>query len=121
MLQVIVARSNFRGRRFVFRRHTLDRVGNAAIGKPQAIARMRRGWLVGETKPVQRSIQQQAGMIAGERSSGAIRPMHTRGEPNDQQTRMRIAERCNRARMVVRVLGTHRIQVFSQTRTAAAV
>ena len=56
---------------------------------------------------MQSAIEQQSGVISGERTSGAIRAMHARSQADDEQPRVRIAERCDRAGMITRLLSAH--------------
>ena len=57
----------------------------------------------------------------GERAAGAVRAMHAWGEAHDQQARAGIPEGSDWSRMVVRMLGFHRIEEPGKTRAIATI
>ena len=52
---------------------------------------------------MQRAIEKQASMVARERSAAAVRSVKTRRQPDDDQSRLRIAERRDWCAVVVRI------------------
>src|SRR5688572_13246077 len=65
---------------------------------------MNRLRLVRKAKFVERLIKQHTGVITRERTPCRIRPMKTRSEADDDQTRLAIAERCDGRAVVVGIL-----------------
>jgi hypothetical protein len=61
----------------------------------------------GKAEGVQRLVEQDAGVIAGERAPGAIGAMHAGCQADDQQARLGVAKRKHGAGMVVGMPGTH--------------
>src|SRR5690349_1953768 len=75
----------FRWFGLVQRRNATHGIGNAHPPEFETI--IRTGAVGTHSKPefAQRVIEQRAGIIAGERASGAVRAAQTRGEADDQQ------------------------------------
>ena len=120
-LQVAAAGFGFRRRRFVFRRQTLHRIGDATVFQLQSVAARRRHRFRGETEFVQRSIQQNAGGVAGERPAGAVGAVHAGRQSDRQQARVLIAERGHRPRVIVRMRVSNAREMTRQPRAQTAV
>jgi hypothetical protein len=65
-------------------------------------------------------VQQDAGMVAGERPPGAIRTMHAGGKTDNQQVGACHAKGWHRLREIRRLLGAHFLQEGEKARTGAA-
>ena len=82
--------------RLVLRRHAAHRVADPAIDQLQSVVGTRLIDAFGKAVFEQGRIEQVAGVVAGERPSGAVGALHARREPDDQQLRVGIAERSHR-------------------------
>lgn len=80
----------------VLRRYATHGVADLAAGQGQVVVHSRFVGAARESISEQRGIEQIAGEIAGERTSGAIGAAHARGQPDDQQGRCGIAKRGDR-------------------------
>ena len=70
---------------------------------------------------IQGLVQQYAGVIAGERPSGCVRTVKSGGEPDQQQARVGIAERCHGPAVIRRILLAPLGQERGETRAKRAV
>ncbi len=59
-------------------------------------------------------------MIARERAAGAIRAVHSRRQPDDEQARLAVAEWRDRLAVVARVPFSHQIEKGGEARAAPA-
>jgi hypothetical protein len=75
----------------------------------------------GETVLMQHLVQQYAGMVACERSSGPICAMHARCESNDQEARIGGAKWRHRAAIIVRILGIDAIEKGRESRAFTTI
>ncbi|GCC47971.1 hypothetical protein chiPu_0031916, partial [Chiloscyllium punctatum] len=89
--------------RLVLRRHTAHRVADPAVDQRQAIVRPRLIDAAGEAIFEQGRIEQVPGVVAGEGTAGPVGALHTGRKADDQQPRVRIAERLHRGVEPVRV------------------
>ena len=60
-------------------------------------------------------------MIPGEGPASGICAMQPRGQPDDQELRIRITEGCHRLAVVLRMQGFSKGQIFGNTGTPPAV
>jgi len=79
--------------RFVIRRQAFDGIRDATIRQHEIVISGYRLRMRSKAKPVQHLIKKNAGMIAGERSSGRIGTVHARGETDNKKPRGLVAER----------------------------
>lgn len=86
---------------FVGRRCTFDRRRDPRICEFQTVVFVDALWLIGETGPVQASIQPVAGPVTGEHTSGAVGTVCGRSKPNNHQAGGRVAEARNALAPVV--------------------
>ena len=91
------------GFRFVFWRQAFDGVGNATTVERESVISTHRLRLARKAELMQGFVKQDAGMIAGKRSPGAVGAMHAGGEADDQQSCFVVAKGHDRARMVIGV------------------
>jgi hypothetical protein len=61
---------------------------------------------------VKHLVQQDAGMIARERATRSIGPVHTRSQAHDKEARIQGAERRHRPTIIIRVSPVHFIEKF---------
>src|SRR5262245_37959815 len=118
--QIAIAAPHFVRPRTIRGREALDRIGDAAMVEAQAVARMLRCRAAGESKAMQRFVEQDAGMVPGKGPAGAVRAVHPGSESDDQQPRPLQAERRHRTRVIAGVRLAHAIQVARQSRTEPA-
>jgi len=83
--QKAVASGQFGRNGKIARRQTLDCIGDPAISQPQAVIDGPGLGTVAEAEAVQTSVQQQAGLVTGERSSAGIGAVQAGCEPHYQQ------------------------------------
>jgi hypothetical protein len=69
---------------------------------------------------VKRPVQQQAGVIAGERPAGPVRAVHPRREADHEQPVAHAAEGRDRPAVVVGVGGADRVEVTREARAEPA-
>lgn len=89
-------RLDFLRDRFVFGRHAANRIGDQHARQYQPIVRSLVIITFRKSKAAQSGIEELAGIIAGEWPAGAIGALEAWRKPNDQQTRVGIAEGRNR-------------------------
>ncbi len=92
------------------RRHTANGVGYAAIHQLQPVVSRNRLGSGGEAVTVQGAVQQQAGVVAGERPARAIGAVQPRRQTDDEQASLSGPERRHRFRVIARIFlpcGTH--------------
>ena len=108
--EIAVAVAYLSGLGFVLWREALDGIRYAATGQDKAVVTADR--LLGrcESEAMQRAVQKNAGIVAGERPAGAVRPVHARGESHNQQACTCVPEGRHRSRVVLRMIGLHRIE-----------
>ena len=99
----------------------LDRVGDARVDQSQPVVDAARVGPRGEAELKERSVEQDARVIAGEGTPDRIGAVHSRGEADDDESRGCRTEGGNRPAMVVRMLGAYRIQKRREPRTAATL
>jgi len=124
-LEMAIALADFGGHRLVGRRQAAHGIGDATIGQ----LHQRVGPFVGaerlgdagETETMQGRIEQFAGNVAAERSTGAIRPFFARPETDHQQARSERTEGRHRQGMPVGVALADHGKVRSKARTGNAV
>jgi hypothetical protein len=102
--QETVAGLDFTRFRLVLRRHALHGVGDAAVDQLQAVIRRHGLRPAGEAEAMQGGIQQDAGVVAGERPSAAVGAVIAGREADDEQRRLGIAEGLHRPRVIARPL-----------------
>ena len=95
--QEAAAGGDLRRRRLVLRRHAAHRIGDDAVDELQAVVGARLVAPAGEAELQQRCVEEIAGVVAGERSPGAIGAVEARREADDQQPAGFVAERGDRA------------------------
>ena len=118
--QEAVARAHFLRRRLVGGRQAFDGVGDPAAGQPQPIA-ARFGDRPGcKAVRMQRRVEQDAGVVAGERTAARIGAMHARSQADDHESRGRLAERGHRPAPVGGMRGANVREERGQARTATA-
>jgi hypothetical protein len=119
--QVLVAAIHFGGGGLVLGRQALDRIGDTAVPQYQAVVLRRRDRSVREAIIVERLIEQDAGMVAGERTSTGIGAVHAGGETDHEQVCLRIPEGWDWARIIGRILAVHLLQVAGQPCASATL
>src|SRR3990170_8952241 len=103
-LEINVARCNLGGQRLVVRRQTLDRVRDAAALESQPVVGGDGFGALGKAEAVKRLIQQNAGVVSGERPPGAVGAVQPRCEPHDEQARVFVPKGGYGPRMVLRMI-----------------
>jgi len=91
-LQETVTGANFFSGWFVFRWQAFYGIRDPAIAKLETIVSGNRLGDIGEPMLVQRPVKKNSGKITGKRPTRSIRPVHARGESDDQQFCLRVAE-----------------------------
>ena len=107
-----IAPTNFPGQRLILRRQTFHRVGNAAIVQLQSVVDIRRISVVREPEVAQRTVQQDARVVAGEGTSGTVSAVHARSETDNEELRRPIAEGRDRPRVVIRMAFAYGLEVL---------
>src|SRR5262245_40689668 len=82
--QKVAACSYFRRRRLVLGRHAAHRIGDPTVYEFQSIVGMRPVIAAGKTELEQRLVEQDAGVIAGERAAGTICTLQPGRKTDDQ-------------------------------------
>ena len=120
-LQVDVAAADFVRQGLVLRWHAFDGVSDTRITQLQGIVGGDGTSTGAETELMQRFIEQNSGVISGERPPRAIRAVQAGCEANDQDARVCRAKRRDRARPVVRVAAMYFGKEGSKTWAAGAI
>ncbi len=107
--------------RLVLRWYALDRVRDPAARELEPICRGTRRWRACPAEQMQRLVQQDAGMVAGERPSGRVCTVEAGCQPYHQQPCTRIAERRHRCTVVGGVLCPALVEKPGEPRTAPAL
>ncbi len=116
-----VAGVDLRADRLVIGRQALDGIGDAAIRQLQIIVCGKRLCVRAEAELVQHLVQQDPGVIARERPARPVRTVHAGRQPDDQETRLRIAKRRHRPTVIVRVALLHVIKEPGKPRAGPAL
>lgn len=119
--QVGIAQPDLVRQRLVGWRQTLDCVRDPAVAQPQAVTRGQGFGAARKTVRMQRAVEQDAGVIAGKRSPGAIGAMQSRRQTNDQQPMTLASKRRNRPAVVAGMSLAHRLEKAGQPAAAAAI
>jgi hypothetical protein len=119
--QVLVAAIHLGGGRLVLGRQALDRIGDTAVPQHQTVVPRRRDRSVREAIIVECLIEQNAGMVAGERTSTGIGAVHAGGETDHEQAGPRIPEGWDWARIIGGVLPVHLLQMAGQPCASATL
>ncbi len=117
----IAAGRYLKRRRLVFRRHAPHRVGDAAIDQREAIVGARLVTSLREAEVLQRGVEKIAGIVAGERPSGAVGAAQARSQPDDQKASVDRAELGDRCIEPVRLLLAPAVAEGDEARTARAI
>ena len=95
LAQVGIANLDFERQRLVFRRQTFDRIGDAGIGEAQTVVHRGRGRSTRQPEFEERSVEQDARMVPGERARYRFAPCCPERDPRsaavlaDRQTAAR--------------------------------
>src|SRR6516225_5753228 len=92
-LEKPVAGSDLGGFRLVLRRHAAHRIGDAAIDEGEPVIGALGIGAAGEAKFTQGLIEEYAGKVAGEGTSGPVGAAQAGREPDDEQAHILAAER----------------------------
>src|SRR5690606_10984108 len=101
--QIAITGANLGGRGFVFGRHALHRVRDSTVDQLESVMAIAGLRLVREPEAVQRPIQERSCEIAGERPPRRVCTVKAGCETYDDESRVRIAERCDGRAVVVRI------------------
>ena len=107
--------------RLVLRRHTAHRVADPAIDQLQSIVGAGLIDAFGKAVIEQGRVQQVAGVVAGERASGAVGALHAGREPDDQELCFGIAERIDRRVVPIRLFRARLSAKFGEPRAERAI
>ena len=102
--QIVVAIVDLYANRFVLGRQAAYRIGDSAILQFEPVITAGAHWGTGKTETKQGLIEENAGIIAGEWSTGGIRAMHSRCQADHQEPRSRVAERWYRRTKIIGVM-----------------
>ncbi len=119
--EIVVAGAYLGRRRLVVRRQAFHRVRDPAGDEREAVVAPGRDRLRREAVRVQRRVQQDPGVIAGERPAAGVRAVHSRREPDDHERGVGGAERRHRSAEVARIRLVHAIEERREPRAAAAI
>ncbi len=86
------ARIEFFGQRLITWRGTPYYSRDVAVTEPEAVAAMGRVRLIGKLEPIEGFIEPISAAVSGEDPTCAIAAVRSRGEPNDEETGLRITE-----------------------------
>ena len=118
--QVDVAALHLVGLRLVLGRQALHRIRNAAPGELEPVIDGKRIGAASVALTVEVFVEQDACVIAGEGAARPVRTVNTGRQTDDQQLRLRVAERRHRLRVIFGVRDTHRFQMLREARARAA-
>src|SRR6185312_3662450 len=118
--QVRVAAADLLRQRLVAGRHAFDGIDDASVTKLEPIVRGDGLRPRGESRLVERAVEELARVIPGERPSRAVGPMQARGEPDEDDSWVSGAERGYGTCPIVRIAAMHLGQEFREPRTARA-
>jgi hypothetical protein len=107
--------------RLVLRRHAFDRVDDGDAAKPQAVVGSFLVTALGEAELEQRLVEQQPGIVAGERAAGTVGALLARREAAEDQPGLRIPEMRHRRVPPVRMLLPQRLAKADQPRAERTV
>ena len=119
--KVAVAAAHFFRQGLVLRWQAFHRVGDAAAEELEAVLRIGRALVAGEAEAVQRPVEEDAGLVPGEGTAGAVRPVQAGSEADHEQRSFLGTERRDRPRVVVRVLAPDLGEMPGEPRAVAAV
>ena len=108
--QVMIACLDFIEQRLVLRGETFYRIGNSAVMQLQRIITANGFRLITEAIVKKSLIQQNTGMIAGERPASGVGTVHTRCQTDNKQAGIIVTKRCYRAGMVSRMLDSNLVK-----------
>ncbi len=117
--EIRVALADFGGKGLVVRRQAFDRVGDARVDEPQRVASAKRLGFAAETEVEQGSIEQNAGIVAGEGPPRGIGAMLPGRKPDDDQSRLAIPERRYGMAEIPRMIASDGVEEPRQAGTAA--
>ena len=113
----VVAGVYFRPDWLIVRGQAFDGICDAAIDQLQSIVLGFRMIATRETVFVEHLIQQNPRMVAGERATCPVRPVHTGRQTNDKKSRIGGTERRHRSAVVVRIPILNLVQKSGEPRT----
>ena len=119
--QIVVAGADLGRHRLVVRRQALHRVRDPAGDEREAVVAPGRDRLRREAVGMQRRVQQDPGVIAGERPAAGVGAVHPRREPDDHERGVVGAERRHRPAEVARIRLAHAIEERREPCAAAAI
>ena len=119
--EIIAAVRDLRGHRPIARRQAFDRVEHDRPDERQSVVRLAAICALGEPELEQSRVEDFARIVAGERSPGAVRPSPSRGEPDDRQPCVGIAERRHGRVPPVRLLAAKLVAQGHEPRTQWAI
>lgn len=99
--QKSIATANLARQRLILRRHAFHAVGDAAIGQRQIVVFGYGLGFAGESETMQRLIQNNSRVIAGERPARGIRAMKAGRQTHDKQARAGVAKRRDRSVVII--------------------
>src|SRR4029453_18109750 len=117
----IAACSYFLRRRLVLGRYATHRIGDPTIDEFQAIVGMRAVIAASKAKLEQRIVEEHAGVIAGERATGATCALQPGGKADDQYTRIDGPKGWHWRVKPGRLLGAPGLAEFDKPRAARTV
>ena len=116
--KIRVAVTDFRRQWLVRRRQALHRIGDPALDEREPILPIERHRSRCEAVAVQRPVEQDARMVAGERSPGGIRAVQAGREPDDDEARVLRAEGCDGPAEVGRLGFAHLVEKAGEASAA---
>src|SRR4029450_5868141 len=115
-----VARADLVRRRLVGGRQALHRVGDAAGDQQKSIVARRRFSSRCNTARMERFIEKNPRVIAGERPPARVCAMHSGSKADDHESRVLHAEWRHRSTKITAVLRSNHVEEGCKARTAAA-
>lgn len=119
--EIIIAGVYFRTDRLVVRGQAFDRICDSAIDQLQSIVHRIRMVATRETVFVEHLIQQNTCMVAGERATAPVRPVHTGRQANDKKSRVGGAEWRYGSAVVVRIPALNLVQETGEPRAVTTL